>query len=192
MNGKENIIARILADADARAKSIVDEANARAQHAQDAARESAQADRAALEQKIVALTAERKANALSNAKLDARKYLLAGKQKLIADCYDKAKDTLLSMDATQKREFLTKLLGLYAEQGETVNYARADADIVTQQLLDGIGKGLVLGQACDFEGGLVLCGKSYDKDLTLTKLVQYAREKTEAAVAAVLFGGDNV
>ena len=35
-------------------------------------------------------------------------------------------------------------------------------------------------------------GEGYDKNLSLAKLVDYAREKTEAAVAETLFGGTNV
>lgn len=192
MNGKENIIGRILNAADNKAEYLVEEATTRAAAAKTAAQDSVAADKAALDNRLQNLREERIRNALANAKLDARKYKLAGKQRLISLCYDSALVSLRNMSAEQTAQLIAKLLATYAEDGEIVNFAAKDSGVVTQALLDRSGKKLTLGQAIDIDGGVVLAGNGYDKDLTLVKLVEYVRDKTEADVAAALFGGNNV
>ena len=192
MNGKENIIGRILNDADNKAAFILEEATNRAQSAKQAAEQAVESDKQALETRLVALRQERVRNALANAKLDARKYKLAGKQKLISSCYDKALATLKSLSAEQTANLVVKLLAMYAEDGERVDFATKDQGVVTESLLAKSGKKLTLGNALDIDGGIFLVGNGYDKDLSLAKIVDYIKDSTESAVAAVLFGGNNV
>lgn len=192
MNGKENIIGRILNDADNKAAFIVEEATKRAQSAKDTAEIAVETDKQALENRLQTLREERVRNALANAKLDARKYKLAGKQKLIFACYDKALNALMSLSADDTAKLIAKLLATYAEDGEKVDFAKKDSGVVNQNLLDQSGKKLTLGNAVDIDGGILLVGNGYDKDLSLSKLVDYIKDSTESAVAAVLFGGSNV
>ncbi len=192
MNGKENIVKRILDDADAKAKYIVEQAEAKVATQEKDEEAAIAAERDALDAKIASLGEERVANALASAKLEARKYKLSGKQKLIGECYDKAYKALCALDGEQTKALIATLLQTYAENGETVYFAAKDTAVVTQAFWDGFGKQLKLGGAVDIDGGILLCGEGYDKDLSLAKLVDYAREKTEAAVAETLFGGTNV
>lgn len=191
MNGKENIIARILSDADDKANYIVEQAEAKRKQTVDGEREQADKDKAALQTKLAASQNERVANALANAKLDARKYKLQGKQRLVSLCYDKALAALKAMDEAQTTDFVKKILATYAEQGEQVFVGSSQAKVVTQGLLDEIGKGLTLGGTTENDG-ILLVGEGYEKDLSYAKLVDYARDKTEAEVSAVLFGVKNV
>ena len=189
MNGKENIIGKILADADEKCRQILNNAQAAAQQAREAANEAIENERKALNERIEALSGERVKNRLATAELDARKYKLNAKQKLIAECYDKAYAELKSMSASQKTAFIKNLIDKYAEQGETVYAAAADKEIVTQKFLDGFNKNLKLASKySSADGGLVLEGKGYEKDLTLTRVVAYLREQTEGKVASALFG----
>lgn len=189
MNGKENIINKILSDADAKCAEIIAAAEAQAQEVTDAARAHAQKESDAVEKRLESLAAERRRNNLASAQLEARKYKLQQKQQLISDCYDKALQQLKKLSAERKKAMLGKILTQFAEKGETVYPCKADKEIVTQKFLDGLGKGLVLGKKLlDTDGGLVLEGDGYEKDLTLGMLVSYAREQTEAKVAAALFG----
>lgn len=191
MNGKENIIARILSDADDKANYIVEQAEAKRKQTVDGEREQADKDKAALQTKLAASQNERVANALANAKLDARKYKLQGKQRLVSLCYDKALAALKAMDESQTVEFVKRILATYAEQGEQVFVGSSQAKVVTQGLLDEIGKGLTLSGTTENDG-ILLVGEGYEKDLSYAKLVDYARDKTEAEVSAVLFGVKNV
>lgn len=192
MNGKENIINKILADADNKCAEILATAEMQAQEISDLAKAFADAEEQSLNRRIEALSAERERNSIASADLDARKYKLREKQRLISACYDKALASLSKMSDKNKLDFIGKILKTYAEKGETVVVCKADKALVTQKFLDGFNLGLTLGKdTVDAAGGIVLCGAAYDKDLTLEKLVAYSREQTESRVAAVLFGDKN-
>ncbi len=188
MNGKENIINKILADAEEKCQEILSAAHTQAQEITDLSRAFADAETQASKRRLQSLSDERKRNSIANARLDGRKYKLLQKQKLISSCYDKAVEEMKKMPVAGKKAFLTRLIETYAEQGETVRPCKTDVEIVTQKFLDGFKKGLVLGKPTDAEGGLIFEGVGYDKDLTLAKFVAYIREQTESSVSRALFG----
>lgn len=189
MNGKENIINKILSDADAKCAEIIAVAQAQAQEVTDLAKAHAQKEAEAMDKRLENLSAERQRNNLASAQLEARKYKLLKKQQLISQCYDQALQQLAKLSTADRKAMLSKILLQFAENGEVVYPCKADKDIVNQKFLDGFGKNLVLGKKLlDGAGGLVLEGEGYQKDLTLARLVAFAREQTEAKVASALFG----
>lgn len=192
MNGKENIINKILADADNKCAEILATAELQAQEITNLSKVYVDAESQSMSRRLETLAAERERNSLANADLDARKYKLLQKQRLIGVCYDKALASLAKMSEKDKLAFIGKILKAYAEKGETVLVCKADKNLVTQKFLDGLNLGLTLGKTnIDAAGGVVLQNASYDKDLTLEKLVAYSRERTEARVAKALFGDKN-
>ena len=192
MNGKENIINKILSDADTKCQTILDTANAQAQQIIDAANASIMKDKSELEARIAATTAERIRNRVATAQLDGKKYRLAARQQLINKCYDLAYQQLLKQDDKQRLALIGTLLTKFAENGETVYVTEKDAKIVTQIYLDGFNLGLKLGKkSIAADGGIVLEGDGYEKDLTLSRVIAYAREQTEGKVAAALLGEKN-
>lgn len=188
MNGKDNIINKILSDAEAKCQEILAEAQSQAQEVTDNAEKSIQAEEQILASRLEKLSDESLRNGLAAAQLSARKYKLLKKQQLISVCYEKALQEICALSAPQKKQFIQKLLREFAEDGETVLVAEPDEKIVDQKFLNGIGKNLVWGGTCRACGGVILQGAGYDKDLTLEKLVAYARERTESDVAKALFG----
>lgn len=189
MNGKENIINKILSDADNKRREIIAAAEIQAEKISDDVKLFEDNEAKAMQLKAEANFKERSANSLANAELDARKYVLSEKQRLIGTCYAKAYAYIVKMNDKQKTAFLTKLINTYAESGETVYACKADKSVVTQKFLDGFNKKLTLGKKyLDCDGGVVLEGEGYDKDLTLSRIIEFVREKTEAKVADVLFG----
>lgn len=188
MNGKENIINKILSDADRKCAEILAEAQLQAQEICENAKQVVESEKKTLDSRLEKLSDESLRNGSASAQLSARKYKLLKKQQLISACYDKALNFLENMSDKQKQDFIRKLLNDFAEDGETVFVADADSELVDQKFLNGIEKKLVLGGTCKALGGIVLQGDGYDKDLTLEKVVAYAREQTETAVARALFG----
>ena len=192
MNGKENIINKILSDADSKCQKILDAANAQAQEIVAAAEASIAQDKQELDLRIEATTAERIRNRLATAQLDGKKYRLNAKQKLIDKCYDVAYQQLVKLGDKERLSLIGSLLDKFAEKGETVFVTERDAKLVTQKYLDGFNKSLTLGKKCvSADGGIVLEGAGYEKDLTLSSVIRYAREQTEGRVAAVLLGESN-
>ncbi|MCM1195335.1 MAG: V-type ATP synthase subunit E family protein [Corallococcus sp.] len=189
MNGKDNIINKILSDADEKCREILSDAESRAKQIADNAAVQAEKDGQAVLRRAESVSAERLKNRLATAELDARKYKLGQKQQLISDCYDRARQALRSLSASDRTVFLKNLIRKHADKGEVVYITKGDQDVVTQKFLDGFGKGLTLGKKfIDADFGIVLEGNGYEKDLTLSRIVEYLREQTEGKVASVLFG----
>lgn len=192
MNGKENIINKILSDADSKCQKLLAEAECQAKEILDATNEAIAQERVALDAKIEAVASERIRNRKATAELDAKKYALNRKQQVISRCYDLAYDKLLKMSEADRLDLIGTLIERYAENGETVYVTKADAKGVTQIWLNGFEKSLKLGaQYINADGGVVLEGDGYEKDLTLKKVVEYAREQTDGRVAEMLLGVRN-
>ena len=192
MNGKENIINKILADADAKCGEILSAAETQAKAILDEANETVKRDREVLQQRIDLTVAERKRNRVANAELDAKKYRLNTKQQLISRCYGLAYDRLCKLGEGDRLKLIGTLIDKYAEVGETVYVTQADAKSVTQTWLNGFDKQLKLGKKyLKADGGIVLEGEGYDKDLTLASVIRFTREQTESKVAEALIGVGN-
>ena len=189
MNGKENIINKILSDADTKCQKILDAANEQAKSIIAAAEASIAKDKSELDARIAATTAERIRNSVATAELEGKKYRLNSKQALISKCYSVAYEQLLKQSDKERLALIGTLLDKYAEKGETVYVAAQDGKLVTQKYLDGFDKGLKLGKRyIAADGGIVLEGDGYEKDLTLSRIIRYAREQTEGRVAEALLG----
>ena len=191
MNGKENIIQRILDDAEVKCTQIVDNANKSAEQIVAQAKAVSQSDFALLQHKLEAQRNDKVNNAILQAQMESRKYALAQKQALIGQCYDKAKQSLASLSDKERGAFLRNVLTKFAEDGETVFVNANDSKLVTDKLLAETGKKLTLGKTtAGIDGGVILEGDGYVKDLSLTRLIDYARQNTEGAVAHALFGNE--
>ena len=192
MNGKENIINKILSDADTKCQKILEQAEEQAKSIIESAEASIAKDRAELDARIAVATAERVRNSIATAELEGKKYRLNAKQQLISRCYDVAYQHLLKQSDKDRLALIGSLIEKYAEKGETVYVAEKDGKLVTQKYLDGFERGLKLGKKyIAADGGIVLEGEGYEKDLTLSRVIRYAREQTEANVAAKLLGDNN-
>ena len=192
MNGKENIINKILSDADAKAADILSAAEAQAQAIVAEAEQAIVREKVALDERLRVASAERQRNRQATAELDAKKYALLRKQQLITRCYELAYDRLVQMSEEDRLALIGSLLEKHAEKGETVYITQADAKGVMQTWLNGFDKDLKLGKKyIKADGGVVLEGAGYEKDLTLKSVVKYLREQTEGKVAEMLLGGHN-
>ena len=192
MNGKENIINKILSDADAKCTEILSSAEAQAQAIVNSAEQVIASELVALDTRLQTITAERERNRRATAELDAKKYTLNRKQQLITRCYELAYEKLTKMSEADRLDLIGTLIEKHAEKGETVYITQADAKGVTQVWLNGFEKDLKLGKKyIKADGGLVLEGVGYEKDLTLKSVVKYLREQTEGKVAELILGGHN-
>lgn len=192
MNGKENIINKILTESDAKCVKILSAAETQAQEIIAATEQAIASDRAAIDERLQVVTAERERNRKATAELDAKKYTLQRKQQLITRCYELAYERLTKMSEADRLDLIGSLLEKHAEKGETVYITQADAKGVTQVWLNGFDKDLKLGKKyIKADGGLVLEGVGYEKDLTLKSVIKYLREQTEGKVAELILGEHN-
>lgn len=192
MNGKENIINKILSDADNKCHNILSVAESQAQQIVESSMQAIARERVELDARIETISAERMRNRNATAELEAKKYKLNAKQQLISGCYNKAYEQLLRLSGKERLAFIGTLIEKFAEVGETVYVTQADSHLVTQLYLDGFDKKLTLANHyIRADGGIVLEGEGYEKDLTLGSVINYVREQTEGKVAEHLLGARN-
>ncbi len=141
------------------------------------------------------LSAETAANDILRGKrtlgaIEEKKILLGAKQSIVETVYLRV---VQKLNKTTKAEFLAladRLISKYAERGETAVLAAncpASAEEV-EALASAKALGIKATGGGKFNGGIVLSGKTCDKDLSFAALCAAARESTEAEVAAELFG----
>ena len=195
MKGTEKIIAHIGADANARADAILKQAE-----------EKCAGIRESYEQKAKEAYAERiRAGVKANqdrldsmdrlAKMEGRKAILALKQDMVTESFDRACDQLVNLPEAQYVAFLAKLAAKASVTGdeEIVLNAR-DRKAIGDKLVKAAneklkgGKLRLSSETGDFKGGLILRRGSIEANCTAELLVDLCRDEMAAELAGVLFG----
>lgn len=190
METNNKIISRILSDATAHADQIIGNANERATIAISDNVERQNSIKDETNKKCALNSKEIVKNALSNAELDVRKYRLKEKQSVISDAYKVAYEKLLNLPEKEYLALIEKLVRNNADQGERVLIAGKDSKIITQAFLDKFELDLTLAGTTNIDGGVILEGNGYDKNLSLDVLIDALKDQTEMQVAKILFDGE--
>lgn len=189
MDGKQNIIDKILLDAQTQCEQILQQANQKADDIRNKAQQTIDKQLEQLQEKLKQDSVDIVNNTLSNARLDASKYALQQKQQLIDKVFQECYNKLVALQGKEYQQFVVSLLRQYAENGEIVRIRKEDSKLITQDLISSCGKQLTLSKEyIDIDGGVVLEGNGYDKNLSLSMLIKYQREQHELSVAKILFG----
>lgn len=186
LKGIENIVSRILGDAeisageikaqaDAKVEQMLAEANAKAEQVYAQGLKSAKA-----EVENVLLRGK------SMADLEGRKALLAARQTVVDEAFEKAEKAL---EAKRKDKDYVKLLSKLAkpvvEKDSVVVLDKADFDAVGAALKTELG--CAVEAASLPSGGVVVKSGGIELNLTFAALLRQYREELEQAVASVLF-----
>ncbi len=138
-----------------------------------------------------AMRAELLARRLTVAELDVKKILLNAKQEIIDDVYAIAKQQLQSLPTTQYKKLVEGMLIKAAGDGDEVLIGKCDEKTITASFVKKIAdkKGIKLTLAVDdkINGGVILRGKSCDKNLTIDLEVAAIKLTTETDIAKRLF-----
>lgn len=187
--GKEEIVSRILSDAEAEAAEILRLSRERAEGIISAAEE-----RAAKERIETETEANERAKCIlegkaASARLDSAKIVLAEKRRVMDEIYARALNKLLDMFEYDALKLLTKLLSEYAEEGDEIvfaeNFAFAES-AAALPIIDEL-KLTISAERVNISGGCILRGKRCDKDLSYSALLNADREEYQAKIAAKLF-----
>lgn len=186
--GKEDIIARILSDADAEAGKIVETAQQNAADRIAEAEEGAKSLKAETEEEISARAKRISEGKAAAARLDSSKLLLAEKRRVIDEIYARALNALLALGEHESLVLVERLLKENAEEGDEVVFASDYPHALKAARLPVVAeKKLKVGKSQGTGGGFFLRGKACDKDVTFRALLSFDREKSEPALAARLF-----
>ena len=187
---KQELLDKIIGDAEERAREIISDAEGR----------SASMVQAALEERAALLDSARKMADASApevirrrkaiAELEGRKFVLEEKQALIAESYREALRLIKASDCYES--LLVGMILSVAEEGDSVIFAASDYDRVDRKkiLSEVTKKGNIrLTESAEkgaFDGGIVLRGKDCDKNLSLEVELETLRSE-ENITAKVLF-----
>ena len=187
--GKEDIVTRILSDAEAEAAEIVRAAEERAREITAAAKARAAEDMA----EAKAEASERARRILEGkaaaARLESAKILLAEKRKIMDGIYAGALEKLLTLSERDSLKLIENLLDENAEEGDVIVLAKNFKYALGVEKLPVIkSRGLTLSkERADISGGCLLRGKKSDKDLSYAALLNADKEEYQADIAFNLF-----
>lgn len=187
--GKEEIVNRIIADAEAEAAEILRAAEERASGIISAAEERAATERTETENEANGRAKRISEGKAAEARLDSAKILLAEKRRVMEQIYQDALKKLLSMDEKSTLALLEKLLLEHAEEGDEIVFAEGFPYVNSVSALPVIkGRKLtVAAERAAISGGCILRGKLCDKDLSYGALLNADKEEYQAEIAAKIF-----
>ncbi len=185
MQGKQKIIDDILMSAKRSAETMIADAEKeRAETDEKIAAALAESEKLAAEEANAAADAVY-AGRLKLGELEASKTILRYKRACVDGVYDAVKDRILKMKDGEYLDFLAKLIGDIAEDGDEIIAAKSDSKRVTaawvKKLSATLKKKLSLSSECgEFEAGIVLRNAEYDRNLTLDEIVSDLKDRTES------------
>lgn len=192
----EQVVEKILAQANAEAKAILDQANAKA----DAQQKQTQGELAEFEQQTQALAraaAEDKLRRmLAGARMAHGRQILAVKGEVLDEVFRKALDRLNSMPDDQYLAMMKKLMTRAIETGDEEvivgkNEKRINEDFikkVNRDLGTGFKGNLRLGsQRSDITGGFLLSRGRVQVNVSSEVLIKQVRDSMELELAEELF-----
>lgn len=199
MSGLDKIKEKIMADARAKADEII----AGAEREAVALLGSAEAEGGEYRQKrlIYAEAEAKKAyeRELSAAKMEAKKRLLAAKQEIVNQCFELARERILSMPLSSYEDFLieqivsaaedgTEQLILSAQDSERISLLRFLSQ-VNSRLADAGEKAAITisEETVDAPAGFLLRRGEVVINCTLDAMLADKREELEVELAAILF-----
>lgn len=193
MNGIDTILRRLDTDAKAEADAVLKKARQeaaditaryQAQAAQEAARLAARNEKAA---------EEREERLVSAAQMEGRKTILAAKQTVMEQVYDKALEKLLSLPRTQYTEVLAALLAQASPEGRgEAIFSAADRETAGQAAVDAAnaktgGHLMISAETAPIRGGFLLRQGSVEVNCAFETLVRLQKTETAGLVARKLF-----
>lgn len=190
MNNRDAIIDKILTDANNRAEEILSTATAKQKEILDKANEEAQSifdQNNGREQELADDILKRRAVVV---KLDNKKNLLTHKKILIDNVFEQAKTNFVREKGYL--DIVSKMIAKYCEDGDKVAICKNDKDKITDEIIEKIakkcGKKISLSKThVEISGGVILVGKSCDKNLSLDLEFDTLRGQIESEVVGILF-----
>lgn len=190
MEGKEAIIAKILADAKAKSDENERVAKEYAANVKKSADAWAKEYSNAMEIKLKSEAEEIVTRKKIVADLDVKKHILKAKQDALGVAFLRAEEKLCSMDKNAYLKFVLSLIEANADEGDEVILS-CDGVLTENDIIENdISKAKSLSvkkELGNFKGGVILVGKTCDKNLTFHEIVSIEKEKNISVYAKKIF-----
>jgi len=193
MNNKEVIIEKIIKDAMAVSNDNISKAQKEADEIIEAAKKTAQEYSDAQLPKGDIQAEEIITRRAMVANLDCKRIMLSKKTEIVDSVFNSVADYMRKKDKKTYLALITNMIKKSASDNDVVVICEKDKDIITQKEIDAISKEakkkLTLSKTFgDFDGGVMLCGEKFDKNLTFELEFEQIKEESEEKLAKILFG----
>jgi len=196
--GADRIIQRVLDDAQARAESIKAEASEKADAIESEAREKANRRKEHILEQASKSADEQKSRIIGVAQLEARKKLLAAKQEMIGEAFQKTLDEMSGLDDQEYLSVIRNLLLEITDTGtETVIFNERDKERITEDFWKKVNTGLanqgkkgelqLSEETRPIKGGFILQRGGLEMNCSFESLLERKRDELEYEVAELLF-----
>ena len=183
------IVEKILADAQAEATAIIEDAERKASETLADANATAQTQRKATEDEVAKKTQSIFRKKEADARLESAKIHLLEKRKAVDSVYALALGELIALSKEDTLTLSKTLLEKYAEEGDELFFAEnfKYADEVSVLPVIKTRNITVSSQRLPLDGGMKLVGKVADKDLSYGALLATDKDLYQAKLAKELF-----
>ena len=193
MNNKEVIIEKIIKDAMAVSNDNISKAQKEADEIIEAAKKTAQEYSDAQLPKGDIQAEEIITRRAMVANLDCKRIMLSKKTEIVDSVFNSVADYMRKKDKKTYLALIANMIKKSASDNDVVVICEKDKDIITQKEIDAISKEakkkLTLSKTFgDFDGGVMLCGEKFDKNLTFELEFEQIKEESEEKLAKILFG----
>lgn len=183
----DNLIKRIIADAEEKASAIRSDAEASCDDIARAATERIAEQKAsfekAREQRVTGILD----GCRTRAELDGRKEALQAKREVLDAAFAATYTNLLALSDEKRIALYAALLKREAKAGDKVVPAACDRKHL-EEAIKAVSIPLTLSEEeANVEAGFLLLAKSYEKDCSMKAILAELREREETNVARILF-----
>lgn len=186
---KEEIVGRIISDAEEEAKAIVEAAEEKAAQTVAKAESKAEEARKDTEAEVAHKVKGIFDGKAATARLDGAKIMLGAKRDVIDEVYARALRSLVKLDKESALALAKGLLKSYAEEGDCVTFAKNypyAEDVVLLPVVEEKHLRVSL-ERVELDGGFILVGRRSDKNLSYGALLSADREERQAEIASQIF-----
>ncbi len=189
---ENNIVSKIIADAEEKAAAVIAEAENKARFIRQKTDSEIDALRSGAEsEKKKRMSAALQA-AEVKAALELKKAELGAEKSVMDVVFDGAKRRVRELNKNEYLKLVESMLS-YAESGDTVKISALDKDVITESFVKKVADKLKIKLKLsktyvDITGGVILSGRNADKNLSLEADLKEIRELTEPEAARILFG----
>ena len=189
---KENLLSKIILDAEAQAEEIKTTAEQASAVALDNAITSFNAEFEKVISKAKTDGEEIITQAVLNAEIEARKILLKAKQEVLSATIERSLEKLMKLPDSEYIALITDMIASVADDGDTVIISRNDEKRLTAEVIAKIskviGKELTLSsERGDFLGGVILSQNGLDKNMTLENELSEIKQERINKLSTKLF-----
>lgn len=187
--GVENIVERIISDAEKSAEDMISEAREKAGEVVADAEMRAERNKKGTEAELKIKIKSIDDGKAATARLDSAKILLAEKRRVIDAVYAGALEKLIALGRRESVAVAERLLNTYAEEGDEIVFAEnyKFAQDVAKLFVVAEKKLKIALKGANIDGGFILRGEKSDKDLSYGALLALDREAHQAEIAKRLF-----